>query len=242
VGHANGLASESAGTHNKKERIGTASGAPRRLPPKLLVIQLQNIRVNGKIRAREVRVILASNGEQMGVMKIQDALRKAAELGLDLVEVAPMAEPPVCRIVDFGKFKYEQAKQEKDKKHNAAARMKEIKFRVNIDQHDYETKLRHAEEFLDKGNKVRVLLQFRGREMAHQELGHELIAKVKRDLIDMAVVEQEPKLQGKTMLMTLAALPAAKRRRRFFSEHDLQHRDGEPESDVEEDSEPVETT
>jgi translation initiation factor IF-3 len=178
----------------------------------------------------------------MGVMKIQDALRKAAELGLDLVEVAPMAEPPVCRIVDFGKFKYEQAKQEKDKKHNAAARMKEIKFRVNIDQHDYETKLRHAEEFLDKGNKVRVLLQFRGREMAHQELGHELIAKVKRDLIDMAVVEQEPKLQGKTMLMTLAALPTAKRRRRFFSEHDLQHRDEEPESDVEEDSEPVETT
>jgi len=85
-------------------------------------------------------VILASSGEQMGVMKIQDALRKAAELGLDLVEVAPNAEPPVCRIVDFGKFKYEQAKQEKDKKHNAAARMKEIKFRVNIDQHDYETK------------------------------------------------------------------------------------------------------
>jgi translation initiation factor IF-3 len=178
----------------------------------------------------------------MGVMKIQDALRKAAELGLDLVEVAPNAEPPVCRIVDFGKFKYEQAKQEKDKKHNAAARMKEIKFRVNIDQHDYETKLRHAEEFLDKGNKVRVLLQFRGREMAHQELGHELIAKVKRDLVEMAVVEQEPKLQGKTMLMTLAALPTAKRKRRFFSEHDLLQKDEQPDSEVEEDTEPVETT
>jgi translation initiation factor IF-3 len=193
-----------------------------------------------------VRVILASNGEQMGVMKIQDALRKAAELGLDLVEVAPGAEPPVCRIVDFGKFKYEQSKHDKDKKQNAASRMKEIKFRVNIDQHDYETKLRHAEEFLEKGNKVRVLLQFRGREMAHQDLGHKLIAKVKRDLVEMAVVEQEPKMQGKTMLMTLASLPPGKRRRRFFSEHDRLHvEDDAPETENEneaEDSEPVETT
>jgi len=182
----------------------------------------------------------------MGVMKIQDALRKAAELGLDLVEVAPGAEPPVCRIVDFGKFKYEQSKHDKDKKQNAASRMKEIKFRVNIDQHDYETKLRHAEEFLEKGNKVRVLLQFRGREMAHQDLGHKLIAKVKRDLVEMAVVEQEPKMQGKTMLMTLASLPPGKRRRRFFSEHDRLHvEDDAPETENEneaEDSEPVETT
>jgi translation initiation factor IF-3 len=170
-----------------------------------------------------VRVILASSGQQLGVMKIQDALRKANELGLDLVEVAPNAEPPVCRIVDFGKFKYEQAKNDKDKKGNAAAKMKEIKFRVNVAQHDYETKLRHAEEFLDKGNKVRVLLQFRGREMAHQELGAERMARIKKDLVDMAIVEQEPKLQGRTMLMTLAALPAAKRKRHFFSEHDLQH-------------------
>lgn len=168
-------------------------------------------------------MILASSGQQLGVMKIQDALRKANELGLDLVEIAPNAEPPVCRIVDFGKFKYEQAKNDKDKKSNAAAKMKEIKFRVNVAQHDYETKLRHAEEFLDKGNKVRVLLQFRGREMAHKELGAERMARIKKDLIDMAVVEQEPKLQGRTMLMTLAALPAAKRKRHFFSEHDLQH-------------------
>jgi translation initiation factor IF-3 len=192
-------------------------------PQSLIAIQLQNIRVNGKIRAREVRVILASSGQQLGVMKIQDALRKANELGLDLVEVAPNAEPPVCRIVDFGKFKYEQAKNDKDKRGNAAAKMKEIKFRVNVAQHDYETKLRHAEEFLDKGNKVRVLLQFRGREMAHQELGAERMSRIKRDLVDMAIVEQEPKLQGRTMLMTLAALPAAKRKRHFFSEHDLQH-------------------
>jgi translation initiation factor IF-3 len=181
-----------------------------------------------------VRVILASSGEQLGVMKIQDALRKANELGLDLVEVAPNAEPPVCRIVDFGKFKYEQAKNDKDKKSNAAAKMKEIKFRVNVAQHDYETKLRHAEEFLDKGNKVRVLLQFRGREMAHQELGAERMTRIKKDLVDMAIVEQEPKLQGRTMLMTLAALPAGKRKRHYFSEHDLQHMgDGEGEGEGE---------
>ena len=205
-------------------------------PQSLIAIQLQNIRVNGKIRAREVRVILASSGEQLGVMKIQDALRKANELGLDLVEVAPNAEPPVCRIVDFGKFKYEQAKNDKDKKSNAAAKMKEIKFRVNVAQHDYETKLRHAEEFLDKGNKVRVLLQFRGREMAHQELGAERMSRIKKDLVDMAIVEQEPKLQGRTMLMTLAALPAGKRKRHYFSEHDLQHMEegGEVEGEGEE--------
>lgn len=156
-------------------------------------------------------------------MKIQDALRRAQELGLDLVEVAPTAEPPVCRIVDFGKFKYETAKQDKDKKGSPSSRMKEIKFRVNIDQHDYETKLRHGEEFLDKGHKVRVLLQYRGREMAHQELGMRLMAKIKQDLVNMAVVEQEPKLQGRSVLMTLAPLPKAKRQRHFFSEHDLQH-------------------
>jgi translation initiation factor IF-3 len=178
-------------------------------------------------------VILASNGQQLGVMKTPDAIRKAVELGLDLVEVAPLAEPPVCRIVDFGKYKYEMSKHDKDKKSNAAAKMKEIKFRVNIDQHDYETKLRHAEEFLDKGNKVRVILQFRGREMAHQDLGHERMQQIKRDLVQMAIVEQEPKMQGRTVLMTLAALPPNKRRRLYFSEHDLLHKveDDEPGDD-----------
>lgn len=155
-------------------------------------------------------------------------------MGLDLVEVAPLAEPPVCRIVDFGKFKYEQAKHDKDKKHSAASKMKEIKFRVNIDDHDYQTKLRHAEEFLDKGHKVRVLLQYRGREMAHKELGMELMEKIKLDLVQMAAVEQEPKLQGRSVLMTLAPLPKAKRHRHFFSEHELMEREeeeGESEND-----------
>ena len=163
---------------------------------------------------------MASTGEQLGVMKLSDAIRRAQELGLDLVEVAANANPPVCRIVDFGKFKYEASKQEKDKK-NSGSKLKEIKFRVNCAEHDYVTKLRHAEEFLDKGNKVRVHLQFRGREMAHQELGMALMTKVKADLATMAQVEMDAKLMGKSVTMTLAPLPAAKRKRHFFSDHDL---------------------
>ncbi|MEI8108380.1 MAG: translation initiation factor IF-3 [Verrucomicrobiota bacterium] len=181
------------------------------------LIQIQN-RVNGRIRAREVRVILASTGEQLGVMKLSDAIRRAQEMGLDLVEIAANANPPVCRIVDFGKFKYEAAKQEKEKK-NSGSKLKEIKFRVNCAIHDYETKMRHAEEFLDKGNKVRVQLQFRGREMAHQELGMALMVRVKGDLVEMAHVETEPKLMGRSVTMTLAPLPAAKRKRKFTVVH-----------------------
>ena len=173
-------------------------------------------------------MILASTGQQLGVMKLSDAIRRAQELGLDLVEVAANANPPVCRIVDFGKFKYEAAKHEKEKK-NAASKLKEIKFRVNIDEHDYLTKMRHAEEFLDKGNKVRVQLQFRGREMAHQELGMELMDRVKNDLTSMAHVEMEPKLLGKSVTMTLAPLPQNKRKRHFFSDHELPPLEDEPE-------------
>ncbi|PYJ12270.1 MAG: translation initiation factor IF-3 [Verrucomicrobia bacterium] len=172
------------------------------------------MRVNGRIRAREVRVILASNSEQLGVMKLSDALRKAQTLGLDLVEVAPTANPPVCKIVDFGKFRYDISKQEKDKK-PSGTKLKEIKFRVNIDEHDYLTKIRHGEGFLDKGNKVRVQLQFRGREMAHQEFGMQLMVKVRDDLAGMSQVEMEPKIAGRNVTMTLSPLPAARRKRRF---------------------------
>jgi len=177
-------------------------------------IQPQQIRVNGRIRAREVRVIMGATNEQLGVMKLSDALRKAQTMGLDLVEVAANANPPVCRIVDFGKFRYALAKQEKEKK-STGSKLKEIKFRVNIDPHDYLTKVRHAEEFLDKGNKVRVQLQFRGREMAHQELGMALMQRVKGDLLTMAQVEMEPKQMGKSINMTLSPLPANKRKRKF---------------------------
>jgi len=147
-------------------------------------------------------------------MRLTDALRKAQGLGLDLVEVAPMANPPVCKIVDFGKFRYDISKHSKDKK-PASSRLKEIKFRVNIDEHDYLTKVRHAEEFLDRGNKVRVQLQFRGREMAHQEFGTHLVEKVRDDLSSMSQVETEPKIAGRNITMTLAPLPANRRKRKF---------------------------
>ena len=152
-------------------------------------------------------------------MKLTDALRKAQSLGLNLVEVAPNATPPVCRIVDFGKYRYELSKQDKEKK-TAAGKLKEIKFRVNIDAHDYMTKVRRAEEFLDKGFKLKIHLQFRGREMAHQELGMGLMQRVKTDLATMAHVEMEPKLVGKSIGMTLSPLPVAKRKRRFLPMED----------------------
>lgn len=177
-------------------------------------INLKDIRINERIRAREVRVILASNNEQLGVMRLDEAIRKARGMGLDLVEIAPNAQPPVCRIVDFGKFRYDLSKQEKDKK-QTATKVKEIKFRVNIDEHDYLTKIRHAEDFLDKGNKVKVHLQFRGREMAHQDLGVLVVKRVREDLVGMAHVDMEPKLVGRAIGMTLSPLPVGKRHRKF---------------------------
>jgi translation initiation factor IF-3 len=180
--------------------------------------------VNHRIRAREVRVINGATNEQLGILKLQDALRKAEEMGLDLVEVAATANPPVCRIVDFGKYRYELAKQEKDKKANTS-KVKEVKFRVNIDNHDYMTKIRHAEEFLDKGNKLKVQLQFRGRQMAHQELGMAVVLRVKDDLATMGHVDMEPKLVGRAINMVLSPLPASKRKRKFAP------MDYEPEDD-----------
>lgn len=176
--------------------------------------QPPQIRVNHRIRAREVRVINGATNEQLGVMRLPDALRKAEELGLDLVEVAAAASPPVCRIVNFGKYRYELAKQEKDKKSHAG-KVKEVKFRVNIDNHDYMTKIRHAEEFLDKGNKLKVQLQFRGRQMAHKELGMAVVLRVKEDLVTMGHVDMDPKLVGRAINMVLSPLPANKRKRRF---------------------------
>lgn len=143
-------------------------------------------------------------------------------MGLDLVEVAPNANPPVCRIVDFGKFRYEMAKQDKEKK-QSASKLKELKFRVNIDEHDYMTKIKRGEQFLDKGNKLKVQLQFRGREMAHKDLGEAVMRRVCNDLVGMAVVEMPPKQVGRSINMTLSPLPAAKRKRRFsIPEHDVE--------------------
>ncbi len=176
-------------------------------------------------------MVIASSSEQLGVMKLQDALRRAQSLGLDLVEVAPNANPPVCRIVDFGKFRYEVAKQDKEKK-QSTSKLKELKFRVNIDEHDYLTKIRRGEQFLDKGNKLKIQLQFRGREMAHKDLGDAVMRRVKADLATMAQVEMEPKQIGKSINMTLSPLPAAKRKRRFSeAEHDIEG--AEDDSNVE---------
>ncbi len=144
---------------------------------------------------------------------------------------------PVCKIVDFGKFRYDIAKQEKEKR-TAGTKLKEIKFRVNIDGHDYMTKIRHGEAFLDKGNKVRVQLQFRGREMAHQEFGMQLMYKVRDDLNSMSQVEMEPKAAGRNITMTLSPLPAARRKRRFSVEAD--DADAERENESSDDSDDAE--
>jgi len=210
----------------------------RRSPPGRLPnqhggpINLKDIRINERIRAREVRVILAANNQQLGVMRLDDAIRRARSMGLDLVEIAPNAQPPVCRIVDFGKFRYDLSKQEKDKK-QTTTKVKEVKFRVNIDEHDYITKVRHAEDFLDKGNKVKVHLQFRGREMAHQELGMQVVQRVRVDLAGMAHVDMEPKLVGRAIGMTLSPLPAGKRHRKFSKHGEVLEPEPEDEGDDE---------
>ncbi len=186
-----------------------------------------------------MRVIVASTSEQLGVMKLSDAIKHAQQIGLDLVEVAPNANPPVCRIVDFGKYRYEIAKQEKDKK-ATTSKLKEVKFRVNIDDHDYMTKICRAEKFLDKGNKVKTQLQFRGREMAHQELGYALMQRVKADLASMSAVETEPKMMGRSINMMLSPLPAARRKLRWTSreDHDAEvEEEDDDEDEVDDDTE-----
>lgn len=191
--------------------------------------------MNNRIRAREVRVIDGRNNQQIGVMKTQDALRAARQVGLDLVEIAPQADPPVCRIVDFGKYRYELAKQEKDKR-PTGPKLKEVKFRVHIDNHDYMTKIRRAEDFLFKGSKVRIQLQFRGRENAHQELGFELLVRVKNDLVSTASVEMEPRKMGRAITMVLSPLPEHRRKRKWTMEGDeFDDADDAEDSDVSED-------
>ncbi len=171
------------------------------------------IRVNDRIRAPRVRVVTAK-GDQLGVMATRDALARAKEIGLDLVEVAPNADPPVCRLIDYGKYKYMQAKLQKNNKARTV-KMKEVKLRIGTDINDYNVKMGRTEQFLDHGHKVRFQLRFRGRENAHQELGLELMAKVVEDMKTMGQVDQAAKLAGNTVTMVLAPLPAAQRVRKF---------------------------
>ena len=148
------------------------------------------------------------------VLPTRKALTKAKELGLDLVEIAPNANPPVCRIVDYGKFKYDQSKQKKDRI-KPASKLKEIKFRVRIEEHDYRIKMARAEGFLDHGDKLRIQLQFRGREMAHKELGFQLLNRVKEDLKTMAKADLDARLAGRQITMMLSPLPKSQRVRKF---------------------------
>ena len=161
-------------------------------------------RVNRQIRISPVRVI-ADNGDQLGVLTIDEALAAAAERGLDLVEVAPLARPPVVKIMDYGKFKFEQAKAARAaKKKQHVIHLKEVKYRPGIDDHDFAFKTRHAREFLQDGNKVKVTMMYRGRQMAHIELGREVLDRVAVELKDIGKIEQEPKLEGRNMSMVLA--------------------------------------
>lgn len=163
----------------------------------------QYIRFNQKIRASEVRTI-DTDGKQLGVLSVSKALALAQERGMDLVEVAPNATPPVCRIVAIGKYKYEQTKREHEaRKHQQSTKVKEIKMRVNIDPHDYSIKLDHMRTFLHEGMKVKVSLQLRGRENAHPEFGMELMQRAGKDLQDTSRVEVPPKRQGRSIHMLL---------------------------------------
>ena len=163
----------------------------------------QYIRFNQKIRASEVRTI-DEDGKQLGVMSVSQALALAQQRGVDLVEVAPNATPPVCRIVAIGKYKYEQTKREHEaRKHQQSTKVKEIKMRVNIDPHDYATKLDHMRAFMHDGMKVKVSLQLRGRENAHPEFGTGLMLRVANDLQDASRVEVPPKRQGRSIHMLL---------------------------------------
>ncbi|MCG3150365.1 MAG: Translation initiation factor IF-3 [Verrucomicrobiae bacterium] len=164
----------------------------------------QFIRVNHKIRAREVRVI-DSDGKQLGVMPTSQALGAAQQVGLDLVEIAPNAAPPVCKIVEYGKYKYEQEKKEREsRKHHHGGKLKEIKLRLNIDDHDYQTKLNHMKEFLADAMKVKVSLFFRGRENAHPELGQQLFQRVIKDMEGYGHAEVPPRQMGKSINMMLS--------------------------------------
>lgn len=162
------------------------------------------MQINEEIRDNEVRVI-AGDGEQLGVMSAKEAMKLALERDLDLVKIAPQAQPPVCKIMDYGKYRFEQAKREKEaKKNQRVLEIKEIRLSLNIDTHDFETKANHAKKFLAAGNKVKVSIRFRGREMAHPESGLDTMEKFAQALEEFGSVEKPAKLEGRSMLMFMA--------------------------------------
>lgn len=169
------------------------------------------MKVNREIRAPKVRVI-SHTGEQIGIITLQEALSRAEEEGLDLVEIVPGSNPPVCKIINYGKFRYDQTKREKEsKKAQHQIKIKEIKLKPNIDEHDVETKSRHAREFLAKGYKVKVTCMFRGRELAHPQIGEKVMRKFCEDLEDVAMAESPAKMLGRILIVVLA--PGAKKKK-----------------------------
>lgn len=168
------------------------------------------MRINRQIRAPKVRLI-SKDGEQLGVYTVPDALKKAQEAELDLVEIAPNASPPVCKIIDYGKYRYSIAKKEKEsKKAQHQIKVKEVKLKPNTDQHDFEVKARNARKFLEKGNKVKITLMFRGREMAHPEIGIKMVEKMCETLEDLGTRESEPKRMGR--FITTVVSPGSKKK------------------------------
>jgi len=169
-----------------------------------LPVQKDGPRINEEIRSREVQLI-DSSGDNKGVVDFQTAMSMAEAAGLDLVEIAPNSSPPVCKILDYGKYKYQaQKKAAEARKKQKIVEVKEIKLRPMIDDHDYDVKMRSMKRFFEEGDKVKITLRFRGREMAHQELGFKLLDRVKTDVGPMAKVESEPRFEGRQMIMVLA--------------------------------------
>ena len=168
------------------------------------IVQAKRVRRNAEITTSEVRVI-GPNGEQVGIMPVQEALKSAETAGLDLVEVAPNAEPPVCRVMDYGKFVFEQNKKAQSaRRKQKQIQVKEVKFRPGTEEGDYQVKLRNLIKFLANGDKAKITLRFRGREMAHQEIGGQLLKRVQQDLAEHGSVEQQPLMEGRQMVMVIS--------------------------------------
>jgi translation initiation factor IF-3 len=163
------------------------------------------LRINEEIRASEVRLISNDNDEQLGIVSVREAMQMAREKELDLVEIAPNAKPPVCKLMDYGKYRFEQLKREKEaKKNQRVISLKEVKLRINIEEHDFEVKAKNAEKFLAAKDKVKVTIMFRGREITHPELGIEVCQKMAERLSEVASVEKPAKVEGRNMTMILA--------------------------------------
>lgn len=205
--------------------------------PQRKVDPFAQIRRNQRIRVPKIRVV-GPDGKQFGIMETKAALEIAQGAGLDLVEVAAQAKPPVCRIMDFGKYVYEQQKKSKDSK-GTSSKTKEVKFRPRVEQHDYETKLRRAELFLSKGNKLKLTLSFRGREMSHTEIGFDTMKRAIADLETMGHADNYPKLVGRNINVMVSPLPANKRKPKFLTaddDHDeLENHEDDDHDDEEDD-------